>query len=344
MIFRLLAAAVLMTALVQVAAAAGAQAPNSAAVAQQNAQPARTSPRATTPPVIPAQPYASRPATARPYAPRASAAPQQTPPLSTQQPAQQVPSGPESTSCATGNCDEWPASIKVANPPPANTPLLPPYERIILWAALLVLIILGYVAILLALSTLKKIERQTRAGEEAATAAAESARAALMHSQAIVNAERPWILVTTEPSPGVANGFAIIAANRGRTPARIIAMPHRIEFAENESRLPEVPEYQQTTASNAAPFLPVVLLPGEFAQIATFCRDDVKELSASQEQFTRIENWEERIFLHGRVTYRDLLSPADQQIHESVWCFWYIHGHQNSGMVPAGSPNYNRHT
>ena len=207
---------------------------------------------------------------------------------------------------------------------------------------MLVLVVFAYVGIWIAISTLKKIERNTKSGEEAAAAAYDAARAAMLHAEAIVKNDRPWILIATEPSPGVANGFTITASNRGRTPARIVAIPHRIDFASDESDLPEVPQYQE--ASTSAPFVPMILLPGEFAQIATFSRDEVKELCESEEQFTRVENWEEKIFIYGRVTYRDLLSPQDEQIHQSAWCFWYIHGHQNSGMVPAGSSNYNMHT
>jgi hypothetical protein len=354
MIFRTLAAVSLLMAFVQAPAAAGAQAPDNTPVPQQNSQPVRTAPRTATPLNTPAQPYSSRPSASqtRTYIPETPASsaqppqpvhryatPQQPAQPAAQQPSQQ-PAAPNDANCATGNCDEWPASVKVANPDPAP-PVWSLHDKI-LWAALLVLVILAYVAIMLALSTLKKIERQSRAGEEAATAAAQSAHAALMHAEAIVKSERPWILIAVEASPGVANGFTVTASNRGRTPARIVAMPHRIEFAEDESRLPEVPQYQQATTD--APFVPIILLPGEFAQITAFCRDDVKELCASEEQFARVENWEEKIFLYGRVTYRDLLSPQDEQTHQSAWCFWYIHGHQNSGMVPAGPPNYNMHT
>lgn len=244
------------------------------------------------------------------------------------------------TSCVNGNCDVWPAQVRVADAPPL-APFWPLHERI-LWAALLILVVLGYVGIMISVSTLKKIARQTEVGEAAAAAAAESARAALLHAEAIVQAERPWILVSVEPTPGVMNGFTVIASNRGRTPARIVAIPHKIEFAEDESRLPEVPQYQDPNPN--APFVPIILIPGEHVQITTFCREDVRGFCASDEQFDRVTNWEERIFLYGRVTYRDLVSPQDEQVRQSAWCFWYIHGHQNSGMVPAGPRNYNLHT
>ena len=287
-------------------------------------------------------PASSHPGNSAP-APATSQAPpsSSTAPAPAPQTAPRAPNPTDNSACPGGNCDEWPTHVKVVNNPDPVIPFWPMHDRI-LWAALLVLVVLGYVGIMIAISTLKKIERNTKSGEEAAAAAYDSARAALVHAEAIIKAERPWVLVSIEPSPGVANGFTITAANRGRTPARIVAVPHKIEFADDESRLPDVPQYQE--ANSSSPFVPIILLPGEFTQLASFCRDDVKEVCTSEEQFRRVENWEEKIFIYGRVTYRDLLSPQDEQIHQSAWCFWYIHGHQNSGMVPAGSSNYNMHT
>lgn len=327
MILKTLAAVMLVMALVQAPAGTGAQTQGPTYALAQNSSPGRATTR-------PASPSAAPPQAEKP----SSVPTQQS--SSSPQTAEPAPNLSQNTSCPGGNCDEWPSSIKVANPPP-TAPFWPMHERI-LWAALLVLVVLGYIGIMIAISTLKKIERNTKSTEEAAAAAYDAARAALVHAEGIVKSERPWILVAIEPSPGVANGFTVTAANRGRTPARIVAIPHKIEFADDESSLPEVPQYQETNPSS--PFVPIILLPGEFTQLATFCRDDVKDLCSSDEQFNRIENWEEKIFLYGRVTYRDLLSPQDEQIHQSSWCFWYIHGHQNSGMVPAGSGNYNMHT
>lgn len=308
----MLATIALVMTFVQAPARTGAQAPGTHSIPAQNSPATQTT---SAPPAAPAQ-------------------------GSTSQTTQPASNPSENSSCPEGNCDEWPAHVKVVNPDPI-APFWSLHDRIS-WAALLVLVVLGYVGIMLAVSTLRKIERHTRAGEAAAAAAAESARAALIHAETIVSSERPWILVSIEPSPGIDNGFTITASNRGRTPARIVAIPHKIEFADDESHLPEVPQYQE--ASSSSPFVPIVLLPGEFAQIATFCRDDVREFCESEEHFIRVENWEEKIFLYGRVTYRDLLSPQDEQIHQTSWCFWYIHGHQNSGMVPAGARNYNMHT
>jgi hypothetical protein len=241
---------------------------------------------------------------------------------------------------AGGVRDEQQPRIIVANPPPA--PLIWALHDKIAWAANLVLVIVGYAGILLAISLLKKIDRQTGYAETAAEAAAASAQAALLNAQAVLRAERPWILVTVEPSRSVENSFTVMATNRGRTPARIIATADQSRIAIDEKHLPSTPEYKNEKPG--APFTPIILLPGESAAIKPFRREDVKGLCDSEERFKRIETWEEKIYLYGKVLYGDLIAPAGSQAHETNWCCWYIHGRQNSGLVIDGPPEYNTHT
>jgi hypothetical protein len=236
--------------------------------------------------------------------------------------------------------DQLQPHITVVNPAPAPSPWM--LRDKITWAANLVLVILGYAGILLAVSTLKKIERQTGYAETAAEAALASAQAALLHAQALTRAERPWILISVEPSAGKHNSFTVMATNRGRTPARIAASSKRIKIATDETRLPAVPEYENEEPG--ALLAPILLLPGEFAVIERFSREDVKGLCESEEKFKRIESWEERVFLYGKVVYRDLTASADDQAYETNWCCWYIHGQKNSAMAFAGPAAYNTHT
>jgi hypothetical protein len=70
----------------------------------------------------------------------------------------------------------------------------------------------------------------------------------------------------------------------------------------------------------------------------------VKGLCDSEERFKRIEAWEEKIFIYGKLIYRDLIAPADSPAHETNWCCWYIHGRQNSGLILTGPVEYNSHT
>lgn len=226
----------------------------------------------------------------------------------------------------------------------------------ILWGAYIVLAFLGYAGIMLAVSTLKKIERSTVALEDsvaavqatanaatnAATAALDAAQAALLNAQAIVNAERPWVLVTAEPTRGVDNSFDIVAANRGRSPATVTSSMDQVLFAADEAHLPSVPEFRQVESKSR--FVPIILLPGESATLKTFSREDARGFCESDEKFARVENWEERLFLLGKVKYNDLIAPEGKEAHETNWCCWYIHGRQKSALVPAGPAEYNAHT
>ena len=224
------------------------------------------------------------------------------------------------------------------------------------WAAYVVLAILGYVGIMLAVSTLKKIERHTAAIESSvaaveaaanaaaatATAAAETAQAAILHAQAILNAERPWVLVTAEPTLGVESSFDITASNRGRSPATITSALDLVLFAADEAHLTGLPQFKEVESGKR--FVPIILLPGERATLKTFSREDARGFCESDERFKNIENWDERLFLCGKITYNDLIAPAGKEAHETRWCCWYIHGRQKSGLVPAGAAEYNSHT
>jgi hypothetical protein len=260
---------------------------------------------------------------------------QLTPPTSTHAPKAQ--GRPD---CNGVPCEDQQPRVIVNLPPPAPTPWAL-HDRIA-WAAYLTLAILGYVGVMLAVSTLKKVERNTSAAETAATAAAETAQAALLHAQAIINAERPWLLIGVEPTLGVENSFNVTATNRGRSPATIISTLDQILFAVDEAHLPATPVWKP--AEPGAPFTPMIVLPGEFATIRTVKREDAKELCGSEEKFKSIEEWNERLFICGRVLYNDLIAPAGRETHETNWCCWYIHGRQKSGLAIAGTPAFHAHT
>jgi hypothetical protein len=259
-------------------------------------------------------------------------------------PAAQNPSSPENPTgrpdCNGVPCEEQQPRITVSVPPPAPLPWT--LQERIAWAANLVLVVLGYVGVMMGLSTLKKIERYTKATEITAAAALESSQAALWNAQAIINSERPWLLITIEPSLTAENRFTVKCKNRGRTPARIIAAIDRIKIAIDETHLPASPEYGDEEPS--APLDPIILLPGESTGLKQFARDDVKGICETEETFKRVETWEEKIFIYGKVIYRDLIAPEDKQTHETNWCCWFIHGRQKSGLVIAGPPEYNEHT
>jgi hypothetical protein len=271
-----------------------------------------------------------QPQTASPAGNGAASKPAPAPANSTQA----MPGDPDPDQASTGT----PPQIVVTSPnaqPSAWT-----WHDKVLWGALLVLVILGYIGVILSLRILKNIQRQTEFGVSAAQAALQCANAALESSQAIVDSGRPWIVITIEPFLTVEHGFKVMATNRGRTPARILAKADCVKIAADETKLPPTPDYD--SGKSATPFEPIILLPGESAGIRPFRRADVRSYCASDEQFRHVEKWEEKVFIYGRVIYRDLISPLDQPNHETDWCCWYAYGDKDA-LVIAGPPEYNKH-
>ncbi len=265
----------------------------------------------------------------------------------TAQPSTTSATAPQATSGLAGTAEsngepseESQPRMIVTLPPPA--PVTWHLHDKILWAAYVVLAILGYVGIMMALSTLRKIDRQTAAATDASSAAQDVARATLLIAQSMIDSARPWIAITVEPSRIGENSFNVMATNRGRSPATITQTLGHVQVAIDESRLTGIPEYRPD--KQAEPPAPVILLPGESVAIKRFGRDDLKELCKTEETLKRVQSWEEKLFLCGKVIYRDLIAPPDDQFHETTWCCWYIHGRQKSGLVMAGPPSYNLHT
>ena len=145
------------------------------------------------------------------------------------------------TNCQGGSCDAPPPHITIATPAPAPAPW--PLQERISWAANLILVLIVYVGVTLAISALRKIERQAHFGEVAAQAAADSAKAALLLAQAQERAERPWIMVTAEPDPGIRDCFSVVAANRGHSPTKIVTLVDSIATVNDESQLPATPVF-----------------------------------------------------------------------------------------------------
>jgi hypothetical protein len=241
--------------------------------------------------------------------------------------------------CEGSACDAPPAHITIATPAPAPAPW--PLQERISWTANMILVLIVYVAVMLGIPALRKIARQMKFIEATAQSASDSARAALMYAEAQAQSQRPWLVVAAEPEPGPNNRFTVVATNRGRSPTRIVTLIDTIETARDEADLPIAPVFQ---GEATPPRVPIILLPGESTVLKTFSREDVTLVCKTAEDLRRVEQWETKIYLYGEVTYVDLRAPADKAPYETGWCCWYIHGQQKSGMVQAGTPEYNRHT
>jgi len=253
--------------------------------------------------------------------------------------ASQAGAGNSDTDCGGGPCPtQQPIVVTSPAPPPAPWTW---HDRV-LWGALLVLAVLGYSGIMLALRTLKRIERHVEVGAATAQAALDASDAALAQCQAIHEAQRPWILISIESFLTMENSFKVMATNKGNTPARIVGTVDLVGVAPDETHLPETPVFEDEKPG--ALLEPVILLPGESLGIRRFSRSEVKQICKTREELERIELWEDKIFIFGRVSYRDMLEVPDKKLYLTDWCCRYIHGEKDSALVVSGPPQYNKHT
>ena len=145
-------------------------------------------------------------------------------------------------------------------------------------------------------------------------------------------------MVTAEPSPDAAHSSIVVATNRGKSPAQIVATADKTLSAIDEAHLP--PNLQVGIEEQSSAMHAIVLLPGESTAIRVFGREDVEQLCATKEALNRIQDWQEKVFITGKVIYKDLNTPSDAQTHETSWTCWYIYGQQKSGLVTIGSPGF----
>jgi hypothetical protein len=256
----------------------------------------------------------------------------------------------KASSPADGSTAANPASAENSNPnqpqiivnPPAPAPEEWGWRQQVTWGATIVLAVLGYVGIMLALRTLKSIDRHLESGGAVTKVALDTAHAALALAQAIASSERPWIVITIEPFLTMENSFKVMASNRGRSPARIVSSVDQVRIAVDETDLAKTPEFEKVAPGEEPE--PIVLLPGEATGIWALNREDLGTICKSPEVLKKVERWQETLFLFGRIQYMELSAVGENQMHETFWCCRYIHGEKSSALVMAGPPAYNRHS
>jgi hypothetical protein len=110
-------------------------------------------------------------------------------------------------------------------------------------------------------------------------------------------------------------------------------MKDQIRVAIDERHLPKIPEYENPESGTLG--VPMILLPGEST--------DIRRVSLEVVNRMHLVLWEDRAFVYGKVTYRDLIESADTQVYETDWCCWFIYRDEKGDLVLAGPPEYHRH-
>lgn len=167
-----------------------------------------------------------------------------------------------------------------------------------------------------------------------------AAEAALLNTQAVINSERPWIVMTIGQGKKP-NEFLLKAVNRGRTPAAILSAGEAVAIIEPGTPLPAVPKYTRVKKYEA----PVMLIQGEYQTVLEFDRKHLRSLCDDRERFAKAEECSQMTYIFGNVIYKDLLASAEASPHETRWCctVWLM-DEEDELFFTEGSSEYTRHT
>jgi hypothetical protein len=207
----------------------------------------------------------------------------------------------------------------------------------------------------------KKYLQQVTIANDTAMAARRSADAASLNAQAIINSERPWVVVRQWHGPDalistvdiLASGqsgryvvFIYEFENRGRTPARIT--DGKMYFTISE-KLPDEPYFGDVSEETRPDEIPV---DGRFMPPAT--EDDPplilrqiyrgpRSFMLTEEERSRIRSGELTYCCYACIWYTDMFKRQ----HETRVCYvWHTPDNTDSfeGFRLGGPDAYNRHT
>ncbi len=162
-----------------------------------------------------------------------------------------------------------------------------------------------------------------------------AAKAALLNAQAVINAERAWIVVSVEsPAP---NQFNFIATNVGRTPANVKSIWSTSIIAKRGEVL-QVPLDEKTAESLMN--TPSCLIPPTASQIVFRCNtEDMEKQGAFGRNMTFAQGFS-NLWFYGRIVYSDILQPDASPLHETKWLYWHI---PVEGAIPFPDPHRPEH-
>jgi hypothetical protein len=185
----------------------------------------------------------------------------------------------------------------------------------------------------IALKTLKAIQHES---EEIKSVA----KAANANAQAVIEAERPWIVIEIRPGKvemGKVNleQFIFTAINKGRTPAEFISGDATYRFVSDPMK----------------PAPPPPLFPSPFNRpnetlIVQGAEFDIfpsgiwpRRLVVQNRDLKGEDNLPLVLVVYGRICYRNVI---DRTEHETWWCHAY--NFQEDRFIATGPDGYNKHT
>jgi hypothetical protein len=141
-------------------------------------------------------------------------------------------------------------------------------------------------------------------------------------TQAVINAERAWIVVNVEST--VRNQFIFKATNVGRTPAKITSIwSSNAVVRKRGEKFQLSPDYEK---GESLLNTPPCLLPPSKDCIVFRCNIEELRGEHSYEQWMKyLAEGLSMVWSYGRITYFDTLAAADTAIlRETKWLYWHI--------------------
>jgi hypothetical protein len=163
-----------------------------------------------------------------------------------------------------------------------------------------------------------------------AEAAHKSADAALLNAQAVINAERPWIVITAKLT---SDGIVVYGQIKGRTPAIIIRGWGEHIFVASPIDLPDEPPYSVGKEFDCE----LLQVPGD--EPFTVFINPIANWKHTP-RWDKMILMEDQLFYFGKLLYRDVIIDSNPIVHESRWCFQFIPG---DSIVRTGKRSYNRY-
>jgi hypothetical protein len=226
------------------------------------------------------------------------------------------------------------------------------------------LALIGMGGVFVAIFTLKSIHhqaiqarKQTHILKNSAETAEKSADAAYLNAQAVINSERPWLLIQRDehkdsitkpnffPLEETMSGQQratychVFIRNYGKTPAKVIAEVLELQIGENRSEPPDPGVFSKPKRIDNDIFPPEETLAGE----AWLTPQGIIKLSDRDAILTHKNKF---LWLCGLIRYRDTFERENAPEHETRFCFVYETwtNAPEPRWTPAGPKEYNKAT
>jgi hypothetical protein len=185
------------------------------------------------------------------------------------------------------------------------------------------------------LLTLMAIAEQTGQTKKATEAARDSAKAAMLNAQAVINSERAWMFVELAVPTDIAGAktiYDISCVNRGKTPARITDCRIGYCFVDDPENL----------SLKAADYHPAVMpFPTVKASDNGFRVDRIHPGA----KWTERKPGDDFLMYFGYVLYEDIFpigKHGELGQHETWWCLAY--SPYLDSLTPSGPDRYTKNT